>query len=149
MIPSSLIFIFCKIKHAHAKMQALNCASNLQFVPHTKNYEYMNTRFSPKHENIRKLKLHKMIFNLMLICLWLYVFLCLAGHAFQKRLQCDALMEKYRERSERENFQSTNTYIHVVITSSQLFQSIAQFVFSISSLTKSDTSRNFSTPPEP
>ena len=38
MIPNSLIFIFCKIKHTHAKMQALNCESNMQFVLHSKNY---------------------------------------------------------------------------------------------------------------
>ena len=39
MIPNSLISIFCKIKHTHAKMQALNCASNLQFELHQKNYD--------------------------------------------------------------------------------------------------------------
>ena len=40
MIPNALIFIFCKIKHSHAKMQALHCVSNLQFVQHPKNYGY-------------------------------------------------------------------------------------------------------------
>ena len=38
MIPNSLIFVFRKIKHTHAKMQALNCASNPQFVLQPKNY---------------------------------------------------------------------------------------------------------------